>query len=71
MEKDIQYTNLLKQQISTFQKEKRFLEFKSNYQDVEKLGKYTKMRKSGIITTAEKKRWKLTDEFKRTLSENK
>ena len=36
MDKDIKYTNLLKQQISTFQKEKR---------------------------------WKLTDEFKRTLSE--
>ena len=29
----------------------------------------TKMRKAGIITTAEKKRWKLTNEFKRTLSE--
>jgi hypothetical protein len=48
MEKDIRYTKLLKQQISTFQQEKRFLEFKSNYQD------------------AEKKRWKLTEEFKRT-----
>ena len=31
----------------------------------------TKMRKAGIITTAEKKRWKLTEEFKRTLSELK
>ena len=31
----------------------------------------TKMRKADIITTAEKKRWKLTDEFKRTLSELK
>jgi hypothetical protein len=29
------------------------------------------MRKAGIITTEEKKRWKLTDDFKRTLSENK
>ena len=159
MEKYILYTKLLKQQISTFQKEKRFLEFKSNYQNAEKLGKYisalsngacldnqdfgylyfgvdndtlevkyttfdcskvnaaecqewiirtlkehdflsraqinellwnklpsdfddrrknakignllTKMRKAGIITTAEKKRWKMTDEFKRTSSEFK
>jgi hypothetical protein len=31
----------------------------------------TKMRKAGVIITAEKKRWKLTDDFKRTLSENK
>ena len=40
MEKDIQYTKLLKQQIETYGKEKRFLEFKSNYQTAEKLGQY-------------------------------
>ena len=47
MEKDIRYTNLLKLQISTFQKEKRFLEFKSNYQDAEKLGKYISALSNG------------------------
>ena len=47
MEKDIRYTNLLKKQISTFQKEKRFLEFKSNYQDAEKLGKYISALSNG------------------------
>lgn len=47
MEKDIQYTKLLKQQIATFQKEKRFLEFKSNYQDAEKLGRYISALSNG------------------------
>ena len=47
MEKNIQYTNLLKKQISTFQKEKRFLEFKSNYQDAEKLGRYISALSNG------------------------
>lgn len=47
MEKDIQYTKLLKQQLSTFQKEKRFLEFKSNYQDAEKLGRYISALSNG------------------------
>lgn len=47
MDKDIQYTKLLKQQISTFQKEKRFLEFKSNYQDAEKLGRYISALSNG------------------------
>ena len=47
MGKDIQYTNLLKKQISTFQKEKRFLEFKSNYQDADKLGRYISALSNG------------------------
>ena len=47
MDKDSQYTKLLKQQITTFQKEKRFLEFKSNYQDAEKLGKYISALSNG------------------------
>lgn len=47
MDKDSQYTKLLKQQITTFLKEKRFLEFKSNYQDAEKLGKYISALSNG------------------------
>ena len=40
MSKDKEYSQLLKQQIETYGKEKRFLEFKSNYQTAEKLGQY-------------------------------
>ena len=47
MEKDIQYTKLLKQQIETYGKEKRFLEFKSNYQTAEKLGQYISALSNG------------------------
>ncbi len=48
MEQDIQYTKLLKQQIETYGKEKRFLEFKSNYQTAEKLGQYISALSNGV-----------------------
>lgn len=40
MDTDLRYTELLKSHIREFKMETRSLEFKSNYQDVEKLGKY-------------------------------
>lgn len=39
MDKDVKYTKLLRQQTALYRKENRFLEFKSNYQDAEKLGR--------------------------------
>lgn len=39
MDKDVKYTKLLRQQTAQYRKENRFLEFKSNYQDAEKLGR--------------------------------
>lgn len=41
------YTALLKNQIATTKKECRYLEFKSNYQDVDKLGKYISALSNG------------------------
>ena len=38
MNKDNKYTELLKKQICEVQKENRSLEFKSNYQEADKLG---------------------------------
>lgn len=47
MGKDKEYSQLLKQQIETYVKEKRFLEFKSNYQTAEKLGQYISALSNG------------------------
>lgn len=44
---DQKYTLLLKEQISSLKKENRFLEFKSNYQDAQKLGKYISALSNG------------------------
>lgn len=41
------YTLLLKEQISSIKKENRYLEFKSNYQDAQKLGKYLSALSNG------------------------
>ena len=41
------YTLLLKEQISSIKKENRYLEFKSNYQDAQKLGKYISALSNG------------------------
>lgn len=40
MTTDLQHIQLLKKQILEIGKEVRFLEFKSNYQDSDRLGKY-------------------------------
>jgi len=40
MDKNSQYAAILKSQIESIKKENRFLEFKSNYQEAERLGKY-------------------------------
>jgi ATP-dependent DNA helicase RecG len=47
MTKHEKYTNLLKLQIETLKKENRFLEFKSNYQDYTRLGKYISALSNG------------------------
>ena len=47
MSKDKEYTILLKKQIAEIGKEVRFLEFKSNYQDAERLGKYISALSNG------------------------
>ena len=47
MDKNIRYTRLLKQQIETIKKENRFLEFKSNYQEAVKLGRYISALSNG------------------------
>ena len=44
---DNKYTTLLKKQIAEIGKEVRFLEFKSNYQDAERLGKYISALSNG------------------------
>ena len=44
---DIQSIQLLKKQILEIGKEVRFLEFKSNYQDAERLGKYISALSNG------------------------
>jgi len=55
MEKDIQYTSLLKQQLQQFFDENRFLEFKSNYQDVDRIGKYISALSNGACLDNEQK----------------
>jgi len=55
MEKDIQYTSLLKQQLQQFSDENRFLEFKSNYQDVDRIGKYISALSNGACLDNEQK----------------
>lgn len=47
MDKDCRYTELLDKQISEAQKENRFLEFKSNYQEADKLGQYISALSNG------------------------
>ena len=47
MDKNEKYTALLKEQIATLKKENRFLEFKSNYQDHNRLGKYISALSNG------------------------
>ena len=47
MDKNEKYTALLKEQIATLKKENRFLEFKSNYQDYNRLGKYISALSNG------------------------
>ena len=47
MDKDSRYSMLLDKQIREFQKENRSLEFKSNYQDAEKLGEYISALSNG------------------------
>lgn len=44
---DQKYTLFLKEQISSLKKENRYLEFKSNYQDAQKLGKYISALSNG------------------------
>lgn len=47
MDKNLKYTQILKQQLKNFKDENRFLEFKSNYQDAIRLGKYISSLSNG------------------------
>ena len=47
MDVNQKYTNLLKEQIDKIGKECRYLEFKSNYQEVDKLGRYISALSNG------------------------
>ena len=47
MDKNEKYTELLKEQIANLKKENRYLEFKSNYQDYRRLGKYISALSNG------------------------
>ena len=47
MDKNQKYIQLLKQQIENLKKENRYLEFKSNYQDAFKLGRYISALSNG------------------------
>ena len=47
MEKNQKQTNLLKEQIASMKKENRYLEFKSNYQEAQKLGRYISALSNG------------------------
>ena len=49
MDVNQKYTNLLNEQIAKIGKECRYLEFKSNYQEVDKLGRYTLRRLCFLI----------------------
>lgn len=53
MNTDEKYSNLLQEQISKYKKENRHLEFKSNYQDAEKLGKYISALSNGACLDRE------------------
>ncbi len=46
-EKDQIYSSRLKEQIATLKKENRYLEFKANYQEAERLGKYISALSNG------------------------
>ena len=47
MEKDKNYSRLLDEQIGLVGRENRYLEFKSNYQDTDKLGRYISALSNG------------------------
>jgi ATP-dependent DNA helicase RecG len=47
MDKNNRYIQLLKHQIAKYKKEKRFIEYKSNYQDATKLGRYISALSNG------------------------
>ncbi|MFA7663948.1 MAG: RNA-binding domain-containing protein [Clostridia bacterium] len=47
MEKNQKQTTLLKEQIASMKKENRYLEFKSNYQEAQKLGRYISALSNG------------------------
>ena len=47
MDKNLKYTQILKQQLKNFKDENRFLEFKSNYQEAVKLGRYISALSNG------------------------
>lgn len=47
MEKNQKQTDLLKEQIASMKKENRYLEFKSNYQEAQKLGRYISALSNG------------------------
>ncbi len=53
MNKNIQYTNKLREQIKTLKKENRYLEFKSNYQEADRLGKYISALSNGACLDKE------------------
>ncbi len=53
MNKNIQYTNKLREQIETLKKENRYLEFKSNYQETDRLGKYISALSNGACLDKE------------------
>lgn len=47
MDKNLKFTNLLEEQINSAKKETRCLEFKSNYQEAIKLGRYISALSNG------------------------
>lgn len=47
MDKNLKQTDLLKGQIASMKKENRYLEFKSNYQEAQKLGRYISALSNG------------------------
>ena len=49
MEKDKNYSRLLDEQIGLVARENRYLEFKSNYQDTDKLGRYISALSMGHV----------------------
>ncbi|MCC8119630.1 MAG: putative DNA binding domain-containing protein [Bacteroidales bacterium] len=53
MSKDERYSELLDKQIEQYRKETRCLEFKSNYQDAEKLGQYISALSNGACLDGE------------------
>ncbi len=53
MSKNKEYSALLKKQIAEIGKEVRFLEFKSNYQDADRLGKYISALSNGACLNNE------------------